>query len=236
MKWFKSDKDKQDSSKKDSNSKTIACPHCNFEQDVSPKIELTFCKNCNKIINVRQLENQQKVGTLNKQPEQKPEKKEPEKPKESIPYQLTKEQEPPKKTIISPAPLDETPLPEPENKGVVCSHCKTEQQVPVIALSSFCKKCGYRINLQDYEIRGKFQGELETRGIIYIAGEADVTAEINVGSGVIEGKVRGNIIAETQVELKSTATVFGTITSPILLVDDGAIFVGKAIIKPKKKP
>ncbi|MFC2140601.1 polymer-forming cytoskeletal protein [Candidatus Auribacterota bacterium] len=246
MKWFKTEKEKTSPEKKTAEGKKkVVCPHCDFEQEVSAKIELTFCKNCNKIINTKQLDpagKKAKVATA--EPAKRGESpsltaKAPVKEE-----QVTKPASKPEKEKLSsratpPVSIEEqlapAPMPEPEQKKIVCSHCKTEQKVPTIALSSFCKKCGQRINLQDYEIKGKFQGELETRGIICIAEGADVTAEMNVGSAVVEGKLRGNIVAETMVELKPTGIVFGTITSPVLLVDDGAIFVGKAIVKPKKK-
>lgn len=240
MKWFKSEKDKQKLDKvKTTATKTVFCPHCDFEQSVSTKVELAFCKNCNKIINTKQLGNQPKkvkpaVIPTTSTPQSKPDKTESTKPALKPVSSELKEQKP--ISVIPSFEEEKTqkPLAGTELKQVICSHCKTEQKVPAIALSSFCKKCGQRINLQDYEIKGKFQGELETRGVICVANGADVTAEINVGMAVVEGKVRGNIVAESKVELKSTGIVFGTITSPILLVDDGAIFVGKAIIKPKK--
>lgn len=267
MRWFKSDKDSND----DANSsglRTINCPHCDFEQEVSPKVELTFCKNCSKIINTKQLKEQapkaspfkggfatgdakpalaKKEETAEKSPKAETPKTEIPKTEKPDPTPPPKEEKPksapmfkkpqkPAPTVISDEPVyrEEAPAQVMESKEVVCSHCKTSQSVPTIALSSFCKKCGQRINLQDYEIKGKFQGELETRGIICIAEGADVTAEMNVGSAVVNGKLRGNIVSENKVEIKESGIVFGTITSPVLLVDDGAIFVGKAIINPKK--
>jgi len=119
-------------------------------------------------------------------------------------------------------------------KKITCSSCHTVQEVPSIALASFCEKCGQRINLQDYKIKGPFHGELETRGKICIAEGAEVKAELNVGHAIIEGKIHGKIIAERRVELNDGCMVVGTITSPVLVVNDGAGFVGKAIINPSK--
>jgi len=119
-------------------------------------------------------------------------------------------------------------------KKITCSSCHTVQEVPSIALASFCEKCGQRINLQDYKIKGPFHGELETRGKICIAEGAEVKAELNVGHAIIEGKIHGKIIAERRVELNEGCMVVGTITSPVLVVSEGAGFVGKAIINPSK--
>lgn len=251
MKWFKSDKENESKSKS-SETKEVVCPHCDFEQSVSSKVELTFCKNCNKIINTKQISEPKRIkpatmpsasaGAYGKAVQQESSitavSKKETGSNAAMPPPLSQRPV----TILGTGSTEERPsgggpaMPEPEQKEVVCSHCKTEQKVPAIALSSFCKKCGQRINLQDYEIKGKFQGELETRGVICIAQGADVTAEVNVGSAIVMGKIRGNIVAETRVELKKTGIVFGTITSPTLLVDDGAIFVGKAIINPKTSP
>ncbi len=118
-------------------------------------------------------------------------------------------------------------------RKVHCPHCKVHQEVPSIAVQSFCENCGQRINLQDYRIeKSHFKGDLETRGEVCIAESSRVKANLNVGTALIRGTIEGKIIAEQKTELFPKSFVLGTIESPVLIMHDGAGFVGKAIIGP----
>ncbi|HRZ86356.1 MAG TPA: polymer-forming cytoskeletal protein [bacterium] len=140
-----------------------------------------------------------------------------------------------KKRITLAAAPSKTPQPQKTAfthhvRSVTCSNCGVPQHVPNNALSSFCQKCGNRINLQDYEIKGKFNGELSTKGTMTVTISGDVHADVKVGSAVIEGKMVGKITAEGVVELKSTARLYGDVIATQLIVNDGAIFVGHSLV------
>lgn len=117
-------------------------------------------------------------------------------------------------------------------RSTTCPKCAARQNVPNNALSSFCQKCGHRINLQDYEIKGKFTGPLSTKGTLLITISGDVRSDVNVGNAVIEGKLVGKVIAEGVVELKSTAKLYGDVIAAKLIVSDGALFAGHAMVPP----
>lgn len=121
-------------------------------------------------------------------------------------------------------------------RTVSCPKCSAQQQVPHNALSSFCQKCGNRINLQDYEIKGKFNGELNTKGILVITISGDVHADVTVGNAIIEGKLVGKILCEGKVELRSTAKVYGDVIAAQFIVNDGALFVGHSLVPPTIRP
>lgn len=111
-------------------------------------------------------------------------------------------------------------------REVTCPHCGTKLEVPSTALSSFCHDCGNRINLQNYEIKGRFRGDLETKGLVYITDNGVVEGNINTGSLVIAGRFKGEVIAEEKIELRSTAKLYGKIRAPALHATSGAVFVG----------
>lgn len=231
MSWLSNKFSKFSQEGKSKDSKKIICPHCQSVQEVSTKAELTFCKECKKIINARKAETAaQETAEEIAQAEQAPvEKPVEEKPRE---YREYKE---PQKPAFRISEEEDSSVPKSainDIRNVKCSYCHTTQEVPAIALSSFCKKCGHRINLQDYEIRGKFQGDLDTRGTIFLSEDSDVKANINVGSAVVRGKIQGTIIAEIKVELMPTGKIFGKIIAPNFVVHEGAIFVGRAEIDP----
>ncbi len=80
------------------------------------------------------------------------------------------------------------------------------------------------INLR---ISGKFEGELETKGVLIIGEKADVKAKTIKGDNItIEGKVKGDIISSKRLELSATARVIGNVEAPILVVQEGAMLKG----------
>ena len=93
------------------------------------------------------------------------------------------------------------------------------------------------------KISGKFEGELETKGVLRIGEKADVKTKVIKGEDiVIAGKVKGNIVSSERLELSATAKVEGNIIAPILVINEGAMLKGNCQVpvepeesKSKKK-
>ncbi len=77
------------------------------------------------------------------------------------------------------------------------------------------------------KIDGRFEGEIESAGFLYIENGAEVKANIRVGSVVIGGAVYGNIVATEKLEMLTTGQVFGNIRTAKLNIADGVVFEGK---------
>src|SRR3954462_13716933 len=75
-------------------------------------------------------------------------------------------------------------------------------------------------------IDGKLTGEIFTDDVLIIGEGAEVQAEINVGSIIIEGSVQGNITAKRSVEIHTPGRVRGNITTPSLQIEKGVLFDG----------
>lgn len=75
-------------------------------------------------------------------------------------------------------------------------------------------------------IDGRFKGDIFTDGVLVIGEGAEVHAEIEVGTVIIEGNVQGNIRAKQSVEVHAPARIRGNITTPSLFVDKGVSFDG----------
>jgi len=109
---------------------------------------------------------------------------------------------------------------------------------------------GYVFNSEsivgDAVIKGKFHGKLAALGSLTIYSTADIKGSlttahliipvenhfrwpdpIQVGSAEIIGELAANLRAQGTVTLKSTARCFGNIDAQDLIVEDGAIVVGK---------
>jgi cytoskeletal protein CcmA (bactofilin family) len=82
-------------------------------------------------------------------------------------------------------------------------------------------------------IDGRFHGEIFSEGILIIGETAQVKAEINVASVVVQGQLVGNIKAANCIELHSTCHLVGNIYSPCLYVQKGAIFEGNSVMDPR---
>ncbi|MAG14031.1 MAG: cell shape determination protein CcmA [Spirochaetales bacterium] len=75
-------------------------------------------------------------------------------------------------------------------------------------------------------IKGKFSGEIKASGDLYIGDEAYVAARVDANVVSLKGKLKGDIYAKSRVELFSTATVEGDITSPDIIMESGCRFNG----------
>ncbi len=81
-------------------------------------------------------------------------------------------------------------------------------------------------------IKGAFAGSINATGDLFIDKEAVVKAEIKASSVVVRGKVSGNIVAESKVELQGTAVVIGDITAPRIVMEPGCLFDGISRMRP----
>jgi len=75
-------------------------------------------------------------------------------------------------------------------------------------------------------LNGKFEGEIFSRDILTVGENAVINAEINVDTLVVDGKVNGNVSASSKIEINSTGRVYGNITAPALVIEEGGLFDG----------
>ena len=81
--------------------------------------------------------------------------------------------------------------------------------------------------VDDLQVGGKLSGRvISESGSLMIEQAGDVQADIDVGVCVIRGALRGNVTARSRVEIYKTARVQGDITTPVLLVEEGALLSG----------
>src|SRR5690606_23096126 len=75
-------------------------------------------------------------------------------------------------------------------------------------------------------IDGEFSGEIHTRGPLIIGTGALVRAEVVAASVVVEGEIRGDIVASDNIEIRSPAKVYGNLSTPNLEIEKGSVFEG----------
>lgn len=84
------------------------------------------------------------------------------------------------------------------------------------------------INFSDrLQVDGKTVGKLTSDSGTLIIGESGhVEAQIDVGVCVVHGSINGNLIARSKLEIRRTGRVQGDVITPVLLVEEGAVFNG----------
>ncbi len=119
----------------------------------------------------------------------------------------------------SPAPVPETRPAAPKATPVTASE-------PRAYLDA-----GSRINGKlhfDGPVRldGQIEGEITAKESLFIGESAVVSAQIKGSSVVIAGKVSGDVTASHRIEIRPSAKVLGNLTSPVLVIQEGAVFEG----------
>jgi cytoskeletal protein CcmA (bactofilin family) len=76
------------------------------------------------------------------------------------------------------------------------------------------------------KILGGFEGQITTSGVLVVAPEGVIQADVEAGTVTVEGEISGNVSAKDLVELKNTARLHGDLRCERLIVVDGARFVG----------
>ena len=75
-------------------------------------------------------------------------------------------------------------------------------------------------------IDGKFSGEVFSKDILIIGDSAKVKANIESGTIIVSGEVVGNLRALNKMEILAPGRMYGSITTPVLVIEEGVIFQG----------
>ncbi len=87
---------------------------------------------------------------------------------------------------------------------------------------------------EDITIHGQVKGQISMEeGGLLVGPSASVEAEIHGARVIVHGTFSGEIAAAERVELMPTATVKGTLLSPVVLLRDGAFFNGSIEVEKK---
>jgi cytoskeletal protein CcmA (bactofilin family) len=86
---------------------------------------------------------------------------------------------------------------------------------------------------EDLTLYGKMEGSVTLHGghTLTIGRHADIRAAIDAKAVVIQGAVTGNVTAREKVEIQTTGSVSGDVSSPRLAIADGASIRGKVHVE-----
>lgn len=94
-----------------------------------------------------------------------------------------------------------------------------------------CDLSGHLTFVGTLVVNGKFQGELSSSDTLLIGETGELQADIQAGTVIVSGQIKGNIIARERVELHGLARVFGDIETPVLVLEAGVVFDGNCRMK-----
>lgn len=80
-------------------------------------------------------------------------------------------------------------------------------------------------------IDGKIEGEVLSRDTIVIGEGGEIKGQLKVNNLIIKGRVEGDIYSNGKVEIKTKGKVIGNITTPVLIMEEGAFFEGNCSMK-----
>lgn len=79
----------------------------------------------------------------------------------------------------------------------------------------------------DVTIAGVFEGDIACEGRVIVAAGASLIGNVGAAEVVLGGKVHGNSVATKSLTLLGSAEVRGDITTPQIVIEPGATFVGR---------
>ena len=88
----------------------------------------------------------------------------------------------------------------------------------------------------DFQVLGKFEGEIMLTGTVHVGEGAEMDANISATAIVIGGIVRGNLSASTRVEILPTGTLTGTLKSGSFTAAEGATVKGEVWVERTPRP
>jgi cytoskeletal protein CcmA (bactofilin family) len=75
-------------------------------------------------------------------------------------------------------------------------------------------------------VDGQVEGEVAAQDTLIVGETAIVNAQVIGSTIIIKGKVTGDITARKRVEIKAPGKLFGNVTTPSLIIQEGVIFEG----------
>lgn len=83
-------------------------------------------------------------------------------------------------------------------------------------------------------IDGQVEGEIVAKDSLTVGESAVITAQIKAVAVVIGGKVSGDITASRRIEIRPSAKVLGNLSSPVLIIQEGALFEGHCAMQAEE--
>ena len=85
-------------------------------------------------------------------------------------------------------------------------------------------------------IDGVVEGDVESARNIIVAKSGKILGALRAQKVLVAGAVKGNIYAESGLEIVATGKVWGDITISSLLIEEGGLFRGQSVMREEQPP
>ena len=75
-------------------------------------------------------------------------------------------------------------------------------------------------------IDGKFEGVVSTKDILVIGETGDMQADVEVGTLVCKGNLKGIVVASKKIEMHPASKITGNVQTPAVSIELGAVLDG----------
>lgn len=83
-------------------------------------------------------------------------------------------------------------------------------------------------------IDGQVEGEIVAADALEIGETALVNAQINGTTIIVQGKVTGDLTASKKLEIRAPGRLYGNVTTPSLIIEEGVLFEGHCSMGAKE--
>jgi cytoskeletal protein CcmA (bactofilin family) len=80
-------------------------------------------------------------------------------------------------------------------------------------------------------IEGHVEGEVSAQDTLTVGETAVVNARVNGTMIVIHGTVTGDVVASTRLEIRAPGKIIGDVTTPSLVINEGAMLEGRCSMR-----
>ena len=87
-----------------------------------------------------------------------------------------------------------------------------------------------------FRVDGRLTGTVKSDGDLVVGEQGVIEAEVAVGRLFVSGTLRGEVSATRRIELASSARVEATLTSPTMVIEEGAKMDGRCITGGGPRP
>jgi cytoskeletal protein CcmA (bactofilin family) len=126
------------------------------------------------------------------------------------------------------ASLKNEDAPQALTTGSAARGCPEEQRRKIAWVGKSVAFKGELVSAEDMALDGQVEGTINVRDhSLTIGPDADIRADIVGKIVIIRGRVKGQIIASEKIHLHETASVEGGVSSPTIVIADGARLEGR---------
>jgi cytoskeletal protein CcmA (bactofilin family) len=81
---------------------------------------------------------------------------------------------------------------------------------------------------EDLVIAGRVEGKIKLDGcVLTLAPGSQVVGDVTAGTVIVSGQIEGTLVASKRLEARATAVIEGELSTPVLLVAEGAQIVAQ---------